>query len=101
MQYEIDFLKTKLNGLDKLKSFIGSRKEIYTILAKENPIAIIDYRNSIIQIDGIRYLIILKRIKRKFKIKVISDLTNIHQVLSEVTKDGCNIYDIERDEYWF
>ena len=100
MRYKLDSLKSKLNGLDKLKSFIGSTKDIYNILAEENPAIIIDYNNSTIEMENIKYSITFKKIKRKFKLKSIIDVTNIHQILSQVTADGRNIYDLQRDEYW-
>lgn len=65
-----------INGVDKLKEFVGTRKEIYNFIAKQNPLAIIDYRQARVKIDNVNYLIILKKLNSNFKIRIIWDTTN-------------------------
>ena len=65
-----------INGVDKLKEFVGTRKEIYNFIAEQNPLAIIDYRQARVKIDNVDYLIILKKLNSNFKIRIIWDTTN-------------------------
>ena len=60
-----------INGLEEITSFIGTRKEIYNLIAKHNPMAIIDYRQAFVKIEEISYLIILKKIDKAFKVSII------------------------------
>lgn len=72
----IDELKNKINGIEELKSFVGTRKEIYNLIAEKNPIAIIDYRQATIKINDSHYLVILKKKGNRFLINVIWETKN-------------------------
>ena len=60
-----------INDLDEITSFIGTRKEIYQLIAKHNPLAIIDFRQATVKIENDTYLIILKKVNNAFKIRLI------------------------------
>ena len=64
-----------INGLDEITSFTGTRKEIYTLIAKHNPLAIIDFRQAMVKIENDTYLIILKKVNKLFKIRLIWRIT--------------------------
>lgn len=70
----IDELNGKLNGIEELKTFAGTRKEIYNLIAEKNPLAIIDYRQAFVKIENTRFLVILKKVKNQFAINIIWDL---------------------------
>lgn len=61
----------RINGLEEITSMVGTRTEIYNLIAQHNPTAIIDYRNAYVHIGDERYLIILKKIGKQMKIKLI------------------------------
>ena len=61
----------KINGLDEIVNFEGTRSEIYNLIAKKNPLAIIDRRQALVKIDDESYLIILKKVNNSYKIRVI------------------------------
>ena len=64
-----------INGLDEITNFIGTRKEIYHLIAKYNPLAIIDFRQATVKIEKDTYLIILKKVNNAFKIRLIWRVT--------------------------
>lgn len=51
-----------IEGLEDLKDFVGTRGEIYDFIARRNPLAIIDKRQALVKIDGVSYLITLKKV---------------------------------------
>ena len=71
MNRHIDELKNKINGIEELKTFVGTRKEIYNLIAKKNPMAIVDYRQATVKINDTTYLVILKKKENQFSIKLI------------------------------
>lgn len=68
-----------INGLEEITSFIGTRSEIYNLISKHNPLAIIDYRQAFIKIEEEGYLIILKKVNKSYKIRIIWKLNGNKQ----------------------
>lgn len=60
-----------INGLDKLKDFVGTRGEIYDLIGKYNPLAIIDKRQAFVKIDGISYILTIKKAEGGWKLSCI------------------------------
>lgn len=72
----INELKNQIKGIEELKHFVGTRRDIYNLISNANPLAIIDYRNANVKINNVDYLIILKKINKDFKTKIFWDITN-------------------------
>lgn len=65
----------RINGLEEIVNFEGTRSEIYNLISKNNPLAIIDNRQAMVKIDNITCLILLKKVQKNYKIKMIWDTT--------------------------
>ena len=63
-----------LNGLEELKDFVGTRSQIYDLIGKNNPLAIIDRRRAFVRIDDIPYLIILTKAEGGWKVRCVWQL---------------------------
>lgn len=68
-----------IKGLEEITKFEGSRSEIYSIISKNNPMAIIDNRQAFAIIDDEKYLIILKKVGRNYKVRLIWRLSDNKQ----------------------
>ena len=60
-----------INGMKELKDAVGTRSQIYSLISEYNPLAIIDKRQSFVSIDGVHYLIILKKCEGGYQIRCI------------------------------
>ena len=68
--------KLNINGLDEITNTVGTRREIYNLISKHNPLAIVDYREARVKIENDNYLIILKKTEGAYKINIIWRLTD-------------------------
>lgn len=65
-----------IEGLEELKDFAGTRTEIYNLIAKHNPLAIVDRRQARVRIDGLDYLILLERYEGSWRVKCVWQLSD-------------------------
>lgn len=68
-----------INNLEEIVNFVGTRGEIYDLIHRYNPLAIIDKRQARVNIGDDRYIIILKKVGNAYKIRVIWDLDTNEQ----------------------
>ena len=100
MDYNIDELKHTIRGINEIKSFKGSRKDLYNLISKHNPLAIIDNRHASIEINNIKYIAVLSKVNSKYKLKGLIDITNVHQEYIGKSEEGYNQYKITNDVYY-
>ena len=60
-----------VNGLKELKDFVGTRAQLYSLINKTNPLAIIDKRQALVSIDNSKYLMIMQNVKGGQQLKVL------------------------------
>lgn len=65
-----------INGIYELQTMIANRKEIYDFISSKNPLAIIDYRHALVNINDIDYFVILKKVGTLFSVKCVWDTAN-------------------------
>ena len=94
MKLNIIDLKDRVNGIEELKTLVGTRTEIYNFIRKQNPTAIVDYRNALVKINGTSYLVVLKKVNGAFKISMLWDITNTYK---EYYEGGCIVL---TNQYW-
>ena len=68
-----------INNIEEITSFVGTRKEIYNLISKYNPLAVIDYRQARVDINDEYYLIILKKVGINYKIRCIWKIGNANE----------------------
>ena len=99
-----DELKQKINGIEELKTMIGTRKEIYNFIASQNSFAVdFDCRDGYATINGVRYAIVLKKVNGGFKVRMLLDCTPYERSVEEIYVSGKIVPRtiIERYQYIF
>ena len=73
----------KINGLETIAKAKGTRKEIYNTIADLNPLAIIDFRQSLVRIENENYLVILKKAEGSYKVNIIWRISGNTQFINQ------------------
>lgn len=60
-----------INGLQELKDFVGTRGELYNLINKLNPLAIIDKKHADVKLDGVNYLVILQKVDGGQRLRIL------------------------------
>lgn len=60
-----------IKGLDELKDFCGTRAQLYALISKHNPLAIIDKREAHVFIDKASYLMIMEKAQGGMRLRLI------------------------------
>lgn len=82
-----------IQGIDEIRDFVGTRKEIYHLIAERNPIAIINYREAYVEIGNKKYIIILMKYAGAYKVKIMWNITDGKQYYlnGEIIHNGAEI----------
>lgn len=73
----------KINGLETIAKVTGTRKEIYNTIADLNPLAVIDFRQSLVRIENENYLVILKKAEGSYKVNIIWKISGNTQFINQ------------------
>ena len=60
-----------INGLQELRDFVGTRSELYNLINKLNPLAVIDKKHANVKLDGVNYLVIMQKVAGGQRLRIL------------------------------
>ena len=60
-----------ITGLKELKDFVGTRAQLYALINKNNPLAIIDKRQAVVFVEDSTYVMIMQKVQGGMRLRMI------------------------------